>query len=149
MSGLKNKGFKNIELFKKRLDKRLKANPHNNALKAVGRSVLIVNNTAVKSITAGGSGKTSKRYEPTRTHTASKPLDPPASDTGFLVSQITSNVTTKPDGSVVGQIISSAPYSKALEFGTTNMTARPFMQPALEKNKRKIVDIFKKEGVIK
>jgi hypothetical protein len=29
------------------------------------------------------------------------------------------------------------------------MDARPFMQPALEKNKKKIVSIFKQQGVIK
>jgi HK97 gp10 family phage protein len=146
---LKNQGFKNIEQFKKTLEKRLSANPHKNSLRAVGRSTLLVNNTVVKSIAAGGAGKTVKKYEPTRTHTQSKPLDPPATDTGFLISQITSNIKTFPNGSVVGQIISSAPYSKALEFGTTNMTERPFMQPALRKNKKKILDIFKKEGVIR
>ncbi len=146
---LKNQGFKNIEQFKKKLEKRLIANPHKNSLKAVGRSTLVVNNSVVKSITAGGTGETVKKYEPTRTHTQSKPLDPPASDTGFLVSQITSDISSNPDGSVVGQIISSAPYSKALEFGTTNMTERPFMQPALRKNKKKILSIFKQEGVIR
>ena len=81
--------------------------------------------------------------------TKSKPLSPPASDTGFLVSQITMDVDTKANGSVVGQIISSAPYSKPLEFGTVNMQPRPFMQPALRKNKSKILQIFKKEGVIR
>ena len=59
------------------------------------------------------------------------------------------DVSSKADGSVVGQIISSAPYSKPLEFGTVNMQPRPFMQPALQKNKQKIVSIFKYEGVIR
>ena len=59
------------------------------------------------------------------------------------------NVKSQTNGSVVGQVISAAPYSKALEFGTTTMDARPFMQPALEKNKKKIVSIFKQQGVIK
>ena len=141
--------FKNLEAFKKRLDKKLTKNAKNNALKAVGRSTLVVTSTVLTSITAGGSGQTVKKYNPNRIHTQSKPLSPPASDTGFLVSQITSDIKTHPDGSVVGRIISSAPYSKALEFGTTQMTARPFMQPALEKNKRKIRSIFKQEGIIK
>ena len=57
-------------------------------------------------------------------------------------------VDKKADGSVVGQIISAAPYSAHLEFGTTQMTERPFMQPALEKNRRKIQGMFKK-GVLK
>ena len=141
--------FKNIESFKKNLEKRLVANPHNNSLKAVGRSTLIVTSTAVQSIARGGTGKTYEKYEPRRTHTASAPKQPPATDTGYLISQITSEIKTEPSGAVIGQIISSAPYSAALEFGTTNMTERPFMQPALEKNKRKIVDIFIKQGLIK
>ncbi len=148
MSNLKNQGFKNIQQFKKRLEKKLISNPHDNALKAVGRSTLIVNGEAVKSITAGGTGKAYAKYSPKRTHIASAPNQPPASDTGFLVSQITSNIKSMPDGSVIGQIISAAPYSKHLEFGTTTMTERPFMQPALRKNRKKILEIFRKEGVI-
>ena len=58
------------------------------------------------------------------------------------------DVDVKPNCTVIGQIISAEPYSKALEFGTTQMTERPFMQPALEKNKRKIQSMFKK-GVLK
>ena len=58
------------------------------------------------------------------------------------------DVDVKANGSVVGQIISAAPYSKHLEFGTVNMTERPFMQPALMKNKRKIQSMFKK-GILK
>ena len=108
-----------------------------------------VQNFTKISITAGGTGETLQKYDPRRTHMQSKPLSPPASDTGFLVSQITMDVDTKANGSVVGQIISSAPYSKPLEFGTVNMQPRPFMQPALRKNKAKILKIFKKEGVIK
>lgn len=141
--------FKNLDAFKKRLDKKLTTNAHRNARTAVTRSAMIVQNFAKQSITAGGSGETVQKYNPRRTHTQSSPLSPPASDTGFLVSQITMDVDTKPNGSVVGQIISSAPYSKPLEFGTVNMQPRPFMQPALRKNKRKILNIFKNEGVIR
>lgn len=141
--------FKNLNAFKKRLDKRLTTKAHSNAKSAVTRSTMLVQNFAKTSITAGGTGETVQKYDPRRTHTQSKPLSPPASDTGFLVSQITMDVDTKANGSVVGQIISSAPYSKPLEFGTVNMQPRPFMQPALRKNKSKILQIFKKEGVIR
>lgn len=141
--------FKSIKEFKKNLNKRIIQNPIENSQKVVTRSTMLVQNTAKNSIMQGGSGDTVQRYEPRRTHTTSKPLDPPANDTGFLVSQITMNVKTQPNGSVVGQIISAAPYSAALEFGTTQMIERPFMQPALEKNKTKIVDMFKKQGLIK
>jgi len=140
--------FKNLDAFKKRLDKRLTTKAHSNAKSAVTRSTMLVQNFAKSSIMAGGTGATVQKYDPSRTHTQSKPLSPPASDTGFLVSQITMDVDVKPNGTVVGQIISAAPYSKHLEFGTVNMTERPFMQPALMKNKRKIQAMFKK-GILK
>ena len=108
----------------------------------------MVQNTAKESIMKGGTGRMYEKYEPRRSHRASAPNQPPASDTGFLVSNITMDVDAKADGSVVGQIISSAPYSKHLEFGTVNMTERPFMQPALQKNKRKIQAMFKR-GILK
>tara|TARA_R100000951_G_scaffold32405_1_gene27606 strand:+ start:388 stop:819 length:432 start_codon:yes stop_codon:yes gene_type:complete len=141
--------FTSVKQFQRNLNKRIIENPVKHSKKIVTRSTMLVESTAKESIMKGGSGESVKRYQPNRTHTVSKPLDPPANDTGFLVSQITINVDSNPDGSVVGQIISSAPYSKALEFGTTKMTARPFMQPALEKNKRKIVSMFTKAGLIK
>lgn len=141
--------FKNVDAFKKRLAKRLQANPLENSKRAVTRATMVVRNHAVESIVRGGkSGVIYEKYDPRRTHQASRAGEAPASDTGFLVSQITQNVKTKPDGSVVGQIVSSAPYSKYLEFGTTQMQPRPYMHPALRKNKDKIERIFKKEGVI-
>ena len=135
----------NLKAFNKKLEKRLQ---DNKVKEYVTRGTMMVQNTAKESILKGGTGRTYEKYEPRRTHTASAPNQPPASDTGFLVSQITMDVDVKSNGTVVGQIISSAPYSKALEFGTTQMTERPFMQPALEKNRRKIESMFKK-GVLK
>ncbi len=135
----------NLKAFNKKLNKRLQ---DNKVKEYLTRGTMMVQNTAKESILKGGTGRTYEKYEPRRTHTASAPNQPPASDTGFLVSQITMDVDVKSNGTVVGQIISSAPYSKALEFGTTQMTERPFMQPALEKNRRKIERMFKK-GVLK
>ena len=133
----------------KAFNRKLQATLDDNKVKEyVTRGTMMVQNTAKKSILAGGTGKTYQKYEPRRTHTASAPNQPPASDTGFLASQITMDVDVKPNGTVVGQIISAAPYSKHLEFGTVNMTERPFMQPALMKNKRKIQAMFKK-GILK
>ena len=130
------------------LDKRATTIAKKNVVNVVTRATMMVQNTAKKSISKGGTGQLYQKYEPRRSHRASAPNQPPATDTGFLISQITMDVDVKTNGSVVGQIISSAPYSKALEYGTTNMTARPFMQPALQKNKRKIENLFKK-GILK
>jgi len=135
----------NLKAFNKKLNKKL---TDNKVKEYVTRGTMMVQNTAKESITKGGTGRLYEKYEPRRSHRASAPNEPPASDTGFLVSQITMDVDVKPNGTVVGQIISAAPYSKHLEFGTTNMTERPFMQPALQKNKRKIEAMFKK-GVLK
>lgn len=140
--------FKNIESFKSRLSKRLKENPNKNLLSTIGRSTMLVQGSAVSSIQAGGTGETVQKYNPRRTHTQSAPNQPPATDTGFLVSNITMDIEQDSRGSIIGRVISSAPYSQHLEFGTTNMTERPFMQPALEKNRRKIFEIFKNNGLL-
>lgn len=140
--------LKNSKRLQQKLDKKLK-DAEKNTVRIITRGTSLVRNTAVDSILRGNkSGVTRTLYNPRRTHTASAQGEAPANDTGFLASQITTNVKTRLNGEVVGQIISSAPYSKALEFGTTNMMPRPYMQPALEKNKRKIRRLFKK-GVTK
>jgi len=140
--------IKNMKSFQKQLDKYLNQNPSKNAKKAVGRGVMLVKATAQDSITEGG--KTGRVYpRKGEDHIASAAGEAPASDSSFLVNNISKNVFAERDGSVVGQIISSAKYSKFLEFGTVEMQPRPFMQPALEKNKKKIINIFKQEGVIK
>ncbi|MEK9769757.1 MAG: HK97-gp10 family putative phage morphogenesis protein [Betaproteobacteria bacterium] len=109
-------------------------------LKAVQREIALggaaVRNTAVKSIQESPRGGESYvRYNPKRTGKASAAGEPPATDTGFLVSNISLEIS--PDR-LSAEIISKAPYSAALEFGTSKMGARPFMQPALEENRHKI-----------
>ncbi|MAO21646.1 MAG: hypothetical protein CMJ25_12920 [Phycisphaerae bacterium] len=135
----------NLKAFNKKLEKRLK---DNKVKEYVTRATNMVENTAQESIKKKGTGRTYQKYNPRVTHTASASGQPPATDSGFLGQNITMKVDVKSNGTVVGQIISAAPYSKALEFGTTKMDARPFMQPALEKNRRKIEGLFKK-GVLK
>jgi HK97 gp10 family phage protein len=39
---------------------------------------------------------------------------------------------------------SRADYSVHLEFGTKNMRARPFLQPALEENRPKIKSMYRR-----
>lgn len=146
--------FKNLSQFKKRLEKRLLDEPEKKLHKALVRSTNVVRNHAVSSIQAGGSGITYEKYNPRRTHTASAEGSPPASDTGTLASGISTEVV-KQGRDLVGQIKAYAPadgggnYALYLEFGTTKMVARPFMQPALDKNAKKITKIFKSEGVLK
>ena len=99
----------------------------------------------VKSAIKRGRGK-NRKVVGHNFHRASAPGEAPATDTGRLVSNISTLVTL--DGmeaeiGVFGKIVDddgeSRNYARDLEFGTTKMAARPFLQPALEKNKEKII----------
>lgn len=104
--------------------------------KLVGTAANLVRNTAVESIQQGSkSGVIYEKYNPRRTHRASAPGEPPATDTGYLVSNIFTNIDN--DG-LGASVESRAEYSEFLEFGTKNMQARPFLFPAMEENKPKI-----------
>lgn len=60
-------------------------------------------------------------------HIASLPGQPPNNDTGFLANNIE---VTQPEPLHV-RVSSNAPYSAALEYGSSKMAARPFMAPAI------------------
>ena len=81
------------------------------------------------------SGRVYKRYNPSRTHTASAPGQAPASDTGNLVR----NIKVVQVNQDVTQVTSEARYSKELEYGTSKMRARPFMFPAYKMSQDKIL----------
>ena len=105
-------------------------------------------NEAIASILQNSrSGPESTRYNPKRTIRVSAPGDAPAGDTGFLAN----NIHLVLDGDSMGADVESrADYSAALEFGTRNMAARPFLQPALEKGRAKYKRLFSnavKDGI--
>jgi HK97 gp10 family phage protein len=109
---------------------------------AVLASVLKIEAEAKTSLNTGGkSGVVYKRRSVT--HRASAPGEPPATDTGKLVSSIRSNVRRDVDGAALGTVLAGAAYAKDLEFGTSNMAARPFMFPAAEKSKPEIEQFFR------
>ena len=72
-------------------------------------------------------------------HTASVAGNPSNSDTGFLANNIFMVLDADKIG---GAVESRADYSGFLEFGTSKMGARPYLQPALEENKPKIRRMF-------
>jgi len=85
-------------------------------------------NHARTAVQSGGQGIVYEKHNPRRTHQASSPGSPPATDTGRLVSSITQEKTR--GGMIVG---SKIVYSKWLEFGTRQTSERPFFRPALKK----------------
>jgi HK97 gp10 family phage protein len=138
----------NKAAFMKRMEKRILEKAPQNAKRACQRSADLVRNKSIDSISRGSpSGETYEKYNPRRTHVASAPGQPPATDTGFLVSSIYSEVGVD-RGDIVGMVRASAPYAIFLEFGTMNMAARPFFEPALMSERKKIKAIFMQEGVI-
>lgn len=74
------------------------------------------------------------------THTASTAGNPPNSDTGNLVQNIT--IKKIKGGYDVGSR-KGAPYGVALEFGTSKMAARPWLTPAFYK----AMDLLKQKMV--
>ena len=100
------------------------------ALMVAGQSV---RGDAIRSIQTLSSGETVTRYRAgggQYTHTVSAPNTAPNTDTGRLVSSIVVEVQS---GDVyVGTGLEYAPH---LEFGTSKMIQRPFLNPALEKNR--------------
>tara|TARA_Y100001937_G_scaffold9347_1_gene11516 strand:- start:191 stop:640 length:450 start_codon:yes stop_codon:yes gene_type:complete len=116
----------------KKLDKDLEE-PFREVVKGGGQ---LIRGEAVKSIQTGmKSGRIYEKYNPRRTHRASAPGEAPASDTGNLVRNIRVEQKTKD----IVNVESRANYSKFLEFGTSKMLARPFLFPAFEKSKSKIL----------
>lgn len=134
--------FKNLLQFKKRMARRQQA-AEDNAKELITRASMLVSSRAINSILRDP--KTGAVYGK---HQASAAGEAPASDTGFLARSISHDVVVV-NGEVVGMIKASAPYAPHLEFGTKHIAPRPFMQPALEQNRRKIVAMFKKGGILK
>ncbi len=67
---------------------------------------------------------------------ASAPGTPPQSDTGRLADSLFVEIDADGLGARVG---SDLDYAAHLEFGTTKMAARPWLQPTFERMKPKIV----------
>lgn len=133
------------EFFRK-ITKQLGTMPQRNARKACFQSANLVKNTAIESIVGGSkSGRAYKRGSVTRV--ASAPGQAPANQTGALAGSISARTETQ--GTIVFGIASaSTEYAAMLEFGTQKIAARPYMQPALDRNAAKIKAIFLKQGLI-
>ena len=78
-----------------------------------------------------------------KTHRASAPGEAPAVDSGELLRGVLFGV--KDLEMEVGAV---SPYARFLEDGTKNMDERPFLEPAVDKNKDNIVKNIGKAGVI-
>ena len=144
------KRHKDIESLTRSL-KQIPSSMGKKATAATSEACRLLRADIVQSISYKGTGRTYEKYRPRRTHTASAPNEPPATDTGELKRGIGFTIKKVGTEGALGKVFSSAQHSAALEFGTKAMLAlggaRPFMQPALERTRRKIFAIFRKAGV--
>lgn len=110
--------------------RRLSDDLREEAGKAVLATAVEMRADIVTSIQRGpASGRTYKKSNPTRTHTASALGQPPMSDTGRLANSITFDRV----GDLTATVGSALNYAPWLEYGTSRMAARPFFRPAIER----------------
>ncbi|MAE81617.1 MAG: hypothetical protein CMB80_02690 [Flammeovirgaceae bacterium] len=109
-------------------------------IRAMEKAALLVERYVKKSFKVG-TGRKYKRGG--KVHSASVAGQPPAVDTGALRSSIGHEVFTR-FGDVVGLVgdTMNVKYAPMLELGTHNMKPRPFLRPAVKKNRREINKIF-------
>jgi HK97 gp10 family phage protein len=102
---------------------------------------MLVLNDANRSIAAGG--KTGRIYRRRGIeHQASAPGEPPATDTGALIAS--GRADAEINGDTVNAIVEyRAPYAVHLEYGTRKMAARPFLTPAIERNRARIANLLR------
>jgi HK97 gp10 family phage protein len=72
-------------------------------------------------------------------HVPSLPGFSPKRDSGVLQAHI----ETTQVGPLKVEVSSNAPYASALEFGTSAMAARPYMQPAMRRKKAEVIALVK------
>jgi hypothetical protein len=95
--------------------------------KAVFEGAKLHTVTAQRLITSGSvSGKG---------HVASRPGEPPNRDTGVL----DNNIEASQVGVLKSISASNAPYAAALELGTSRIAARPYMAPATDLVRERVV----------
>jgi hypothetical protein len=103
---------------------------------AVLGGALMVQAESRRSIQRGP--KTGRRYKKSKnvTHIASAPGQPPATDTGRLVSGV---LISAEQGGYAVRVGTNIKYGKDLEYGTRKMAARPWLFPALKNNGDKLL----------
>jgi len=107
------------------------------------RALLLIHGDTVKSINNLSSGSKSQiRYSPKRKVQVSRPGKPPNTDLGDLVRSIQWKYNKSKNEGIVGSNLKKAAW---LELGTKTIKPRPFLGPAVKKNKKKIPKGFVSE----
>lgn len=101
---------------------------------------LSVQADAVRSMHQGDkSGIVYKKYNPNRIHRASAAGEAPASDTGVLAGSIEMTQVAP----LHYQVGTALVYGRWLEYGTLKIAERPWLRPAVEKNRALLRDAIR------
>lgn len=73
-------------------------------------------------------------------HVPSRPGEPPNQDTGVLGN----NIETVQVAPLRVEVSSNAQYAAALEYGTSKMAERPYMRPAVAKQRGEVVALVRR-----
>jgi len=79
-----------------------------------------------------------------KSYISSAPGDPPRKRTGHLFKSVYNRINKINKFVVQGIVGDNAEYAVHLEYGTSKMAPRPYMRPAVEKNKSLFETMFKK-----
>lgn len=91
---------------------------------------------AAVSITSGSAGG---QHGGKHQHVPSSPNQPPNAETGHL----NESIHVEPIDGLSARVVADASYAAALEFGTSKMVERPFMRPAAQKTKPKMLKLLR------
>jgi HK97 gp10 family phage protein len=132
---------KQIAALRKKFTDRARG-AHGLMYKAAGKACALVERTAkekMRDATTDNSITYGKRG-----HHPSVPGSAPAVDAGTLRMSVTHSVEQTATGAIgrVGSTITSPPYGAYLEYGTSKMSARPWLQPSLDENRAEIKEIL-------
>lgn len=109
--------------------RRMAARTPQQVARALYQAGELIEQTAEQGITAGAVSGAN--------HVPSAPGQFPNADTHHL----DTNIETRIGGPGLVVVESLASYSAALEFGTSRIAPRPFMRPATERNRAKVVEL--------
>lgn len=112
-------------------------------VKSMQDATFLLHKTAIELVQDNSGGTPQVRYTNGRKRVvnASKPGDPPNTDTGRLVQSIKFDFQ---DGGLIGRVGTNLRYGSWLEFGTKDMAARPWLSTALSMVSKEVKNIFAK-----
>lgn len=132
------KGNRYVKINDRELQRLIRVHPQK-ADDAIGATAYEGERYIKQSFNTSPPGETYQLYNPRRTHTASQDGFPPNVDTGKL----RNSIQAEPVSRLHWQIGTDTEYAPHLEFGTSNMGARPYMEPGANWLEKQIVRIFR------